>query len=83
MKFFTFANQLTIVAATKRSLKLGILGTCDPQFALAASFNPLKVVTSLPELQFGDISAYLVENNLEQQQSLSNTLGEGLQITTI
>lgn len=40
MKFFTFANQLTIVAATKRSLKLGILGTCDPQFALAASFNP-------------------------------------------
>lgn len=42
MKFFTFANQRTIVAATKRSLKLGILGTCDPQFALAASFNPWK-----------------------------------------
>ena len=44
--------------------KLQVLGTCDPYLAPAAVFEPLNTSTSLPELEFGDVFIYLVENIL-------------------
>ena len=42
--------------------KLQVLGTCDPYLAPAAVFEPLNTSASLPELEFGDVFIYLVEN---------------------
>lgn len=38
------------------------MGTCDPYTAPAAIFQLLKTATSLPDLHFGNVYIYLVEN---------------------
>ncbi|XDV52426.1 hypothetical protein PO909_021155 [Leuciscus waleckii] len=42
--------------------KINILGTCDPYTAPANVFIALKLAKSLPDLEFGDIYIYLIEN---------------------
>ena len=41
---------------------INILGTCDPYTAPADVFIALKLATSRPDVEFGDIYIYLIEN---------------------
>ncbi len=42
--------------------KMQVLGTCESYETLAGLFQPLGTVKSLPELLFGNVYIYLVEN---------------------
>jgi len=42
--------------------KINILGTCDPYPAPTDVFIALKLAKFLPDLEFGDICIYLIEN---------------------
>ena len=41
---------------------INILGTCDPYTAPADVFIALKLATSRPDVEFGDIYIYLIES---------------------
>ena len=41
---------------------INILGTCDPYTAPADVFIAWKLARSRPDLEFGDIYIYLIEN---------------------
>ena len=57
-----YLDHLSKEENTRYMFKLHVLGTCDPYTAPAAVFQPLKTAKSLPDLQFGDVYIYLVEN---------------------
>src|SRR4029434_965135 len=52
----------TTIARQRYLEKKYILGTCDPFTAPADIFISMTSSKSLPELQFGDIYIYLIEN---------------------
>ncbi|KAL0963068.1 hypothetical protein UPYG_G00349270 [Umbra pygmaea] len=62
VKAHTCLDHLKKEEQQRYATKLQVLGTCDPYSAPTALFTPLKSTTSLPELNFGDVYIYLVEN---------------------
>ena len=46
----------------KLDIKINILGPYDPYTAPADVFIALKLATSQPDLEFGDIYIHLIEN---------------------
>ena len=49
---------------------MNILGTCDPYTAPADVFIALKLATSRPDVEFGDIYIYLIENPSHTAQKM-------------